>query len=91
MRCGTMVGMRLSRGWAAFLVLVGAWNWIIWPRFTVAIWNDPRAWTSGQAGQGSATSFWWVHAALIAASLAFGTTVGVLGVRGWLAARRQPA
>ena len=31
--------------------------------------------------------FLWVHAVLVVASLAIGTTVGVLGVRSWRAAR----
>lgn len=80
--------MVLSRGWSVFLMLVGVWTWVIWPRFAVAIWNDPRAWSAGAVGQGTPTSFLWVHALLIAASLALGTTVGVLGVKGWLAGRR---
>jgi hypothetical protein len=78
--------MVLSRGWAGFLILVGVWSWIIWPRFGVAIWNDARAWSTGEIGQGSPTSFLWVHALLIGASLAIGTTVGLLGVRAWRAA-----
>jgi hypothetical protein len=81
--------MVLSRGWSLFLVGVGVWTWVIWPRFAVAIWNDPRSWSTGTVGEGAATSFLWVHALLIAASLAIGTTVGVLGVRGWRAARRR--
>lgn len=81
--------MVLSRGWSAFLIGVGVWSWVIWPRFAVAIWNDPRAWSGGTVGQGSGTGFLWVHALLIAASLAIGTLTGVLGVRGWLAARRR--
>jgi hypothetical protein len=84
-----MGGMKLSRGWAVFLFAAGVWSWIIWPRFAVAIWQDPRAWSAGQVGQGSPTSFWWVHAVLIVASLAIGTTVGWLGIRGWLASRPQ--
>ncbi|MBB5868433.1 hypothetical protein F4553_001812 [Allocatelliglobosispora scoriae] len=80
--------MVLTRGWSLFLVGVGVWTWVIWPRFGVAIWDDPRAWVSGHPGEGAATSFLWVHALLIAASLVIGTTAGVLGVRGWLAARR---
>lgn len=79
--------MVLSRGWSLFLIGVGVWTWVIWPRFAVAIWNDPRAWSAGAAGEGTATSFLWVHALLIAASLAIGTTTGVLGVLGWLRAR----
>jgi len=74
----------LSRGWSVFLVLVAVWSWVIWPRFAVAIWADPRAWN------GSApTSFLWVHAVLIVASLAIGTAVGVLGLRGWRAAGKN--
>jgi hypothetical protein len=80
--------MVLSRGWSAFLVGVGVWTWVIWPRFALAIWNDPRAWSTGRIGDGPATGFLWVHALLIAVSLAIGTVAGVLGVRGWLAARR---
>lgn len=75
--------MVLSRRWAAFLVAVGGWTWLIWPRFAVAIWRDPRAFAAG-----APTSFLWVHAALIAASLAVGTVVGALGVRAWRAAGR---
>lgn len=79
--------MVLSRGWAAFLIAVGGWTWAIWPRFAVAIWNDPRAWSTGQIAQGDPTSFFWVHALLIGASLTIGTVVGLLGVRAWRATR----
>jgi len=80
--------MRISRGWALFLVGVGVWTWVIWPRFGLAIWNDDRAWSGGAVLDGDPTGFLWIHALLIAASLAIGTAVGVLGVRGWWAARR---
>jgi intracellular septation protein A len=73
----------LSRRWSAFLILVALWSWVIWPRFAAAIWADPRSWQGG-----SPTSFLLVHAVLIVASLAIGTAVGVLGVRGWRAAKR---
>lgn len=79
--------MMLKRGWALFLVGVGAWTWVIWPRFAVAIWHDPRSWSAGEVGQGSPTGFLWVHALLIGASLAIGTVVGSLGVRAWRAGR----
>jgi hypothetical protein len=72
--------MVLSRRWAVFLIVVGVWTWLIWPRFALAIWDDPRSWANGP------TSFLWVHAALIAVSLAVGTAVGVLGIKGM---RRQ--
>ncbi|MFI5496441.1 SCO4848 family membrane protein [Actinoplanes sp. NPDC051859] len=74
--------MVLSRKWSAFLIAVGGWTWLIWPRFGVAIWKDERSFAAG-----SPTSFLWVHALLIGASLAVGTTVGVLGIRAWRAAR----
>jgi intracellular septation protein A len=73
----------LTRRWAIFLIGVGVWTWVIWPRFAVAIWNDERAW------DGSApTGFLWVHALLIGASLVIGSTAGWLGVRAWRAAPR---
>jgi hypothetical protein len=75
----------LSRRWSAFLVLVGVWTWLIWPRFGLAIWRDDRSFADG-----SPTSFLWVHALLIGASLLIGTTVGVLGVRAWRAAAPAP-
>jgi len=72
----------LTRRWAIFLVGVGIWSWVIWPRFGLAIWDDRRSFANG-----SPTAFLWVHAALIIASLAFGTAVGVLGVLGVRAGR----
>jgi intracellular septation protein A len=68
----------LSRRWAAFLVLAGLWNWLVWPRFAVAIWKDDRAWSGD-----TPTAFLWVHAALIVTALAIGTLVGALGVKAW--------
>jgi hypothetical protein len=73
----------ISRRWAVFLVLVGVWTWLIWPRFGLAIWRDERAFDGG-----APTAFLWVHALLIVASLAIGTTVGVLGVRAVRASAR---
>jgi hypothetical protein len=72
----------ISKRWAAFLIGVGVWTWVIWPRFGVAIWKDDRSFADG-----TPTSFLWVHALLIVASLTIGTVVGVLGVRAWRAAR----
>ena len=72
--------MVLSRRWALFLVGVGVWTWVIWPRFALAIWRDPRSWGDGPTG------FLMIHALLIAASLGIGSAVGLLGVRAWRAA-----
>jgi hypothetical protein len=77
----------LTRGWSVFLVAVGVFNWVIWPRFAVAIWDDKRAWTGG-VGSSSPTSFLLVHAVLIVAAVTTGSIVGVLGIRGLLAHRR---
>jgi hypothetical protein len=68
----------LSRRWSAFLVAFGVWSWVIWPRFAVAIWDDPRSFAHG-----TPTGFLVVHAVLIVVSLAAGTAVGVLGIRAW--------
>ncbi|HEY3502876.1 MAG TPA: hypothetical protein VGN37_08865 [Actinocatenispora sp.] len=76
--------MKLSRLTSTLLVAFGVWSWVIWPRFALAIWQDDRSWHHG-----SATSFLWVHALIVVASVAFGTGIGVLGIRGWLA-RRSP-
>ncbi|MQA25353.1 MAG: hypothetical protein GEU94_07760 [Micromonosporaceae bacterium] len=73
--------MILSRRWSAFLIAVGVWTWLIWPRFAMAIWRDSRSFADG-----APTDFLWVHAALIIASLAIGAVIGVLGVKGWRAA-----
>ena len=67
----------LSRRWSAFLLVAGGWNWLIWPRFAKAIWDDPRAWADG-----APTSFLVVHAVLIVTALAIGTVIAALGVKG---------
>ncbi|MEV4760180.1 hypothetical protein AB0J86_34470 [Micromonospora sp. NPDC049559] len=82
--------MTLSRGWSIFLLVVGIWAWVIWPRFAVAIWDDPRAWSAGVSGQGSPTGFFWVHALIIIVSLALATATGVLGIRGVRRSRANP-
>ena len=78
--------MILTRNWSVFLVLTGVFNWVVWPRFALAIWQDQRAW-QGEIGSSTPTSFLWVHAVLIGSALAVGTVVAVLGVRGLLALR----
>ena len=70
----------ISRRWAVFLVLVGVWTWLIWPRFGLAIVDDERSFSDG-----APTAFLWIHALLIGASLVIGTAVGWLGVRAWRA------
>lgn len=77
----------LSRNWSLFLVVAGAFNWVVWPRFAVAIWEDQRAW-SAEIGQSTPTAFLLVHAVLILTAVTIGSIILVLGVRGFLAARR---
>lgn len=72
----------LSRRVSAFLIAFGVWSWVIWPTFLKNIWNDPRSWQHG------ATGFFVVHAMLTFASLALGTAIGWIGIRGW---RGHPA
>ncbi|MDQ1649055.1 MAG: hypothetical protein QOG60_1112 [Frankiaceae bacterium] len=70
--------MVLTRRVAGLLLAFGVWSWIIWPTFLKNIWNDDRSFAPG----GGPTGFLVVHALLTAASLAFGTAIGVLGYRG---------
>jgi hypothetical protein len=85
-RQGHTGGVKLSRRWSLFLLAFAVWSWIIWPTFLKNIANDPRAFV-GNTPQG----FFWVHLVLVVVSLALGTLIGVLGVRGLLAARRPAA
>ncbi|OLR90521.1 SCO4848 family membrane protein [Actinokineospora bangkokensis] len=77
--------MELSRRTSLSLLAFGVWSWVIWPTFLKNIWADPRSFGAG----GGWTGFLTVHVLLTAASLAFGTAIGVLGVRGYLAQRRK--
>jgi hypothetical protein len=74
--------MRLTRRISVFLIGFGVWSWIIWPTFLKNIWHDSRSWQDGP------TAFFTVHLALTVVSLALGTAIGWLGVRGWRAAGR---
>jgi hypothetical protein len=76
----------LSRRASWFLVAVAVWSWLIWPRFLKAIWDDDRSW-AGAHGSSAPTSFFLVHLVLVVVSLAVGTAVGWLGVRGLRALR----
>jgi len=73
--------MRLTRRTSAFLIGFGVWSWVIWPTFLKNIWADDRSWQHGPTG------FFTVHLLLTVVSLALGTAIGGLGVRGWQATR----
>jgi hypothetical protein len=78
-------GVVMSRRVSAFLIAVGVWTWLIWPNFLKNVWRDDRAFGPGH----KATSFLVVHAVLAVVSVAIGTAIGVIGWRGWRAARRS--
>ena len=75
--------MVMSRRVSAFLLAFAAWTWLIWLNFLKNIWKDERAFDDG------ATSFFLVHLVLVVVSLLFGTVIGIIGWRGWRAARRS--
>jgi hypothetical protein len=75
--------VRLSPAVSWFLLVFGVWSWVIWPVFLRNIAADPRSFQGG-----SPTAFFIVHLVLTLVSLAFGTAIGVIGVRAVLAARR---
>lgn len=75
-----MGAVLLSKRVSGFLVAFGVWSWWIWPTFLRNIWADGRSWHNG------ATGFFLVHLVLVIVSLALGTAIGTLGVRGWRAA-----
>jgi hypothetical protein len=66
----------LSRRSAWFLVLVGVFQWVVWPTFLKNIWADPRSFSDGP------TAFLVVHAVLTAVQLLLATVLLVLGARG---------
>jgi hypothetical protein len=67
----------LSKRVSLFLIAFGGWSWIIWPTFLTNIWRDDRSFDHG------ATRFFIVHLVLVVVSLALGTAIGWLGIRGW--------
>jgi hypothetical protein len=77
-----MKAMKLSRRWSWFLVAFGVWSWVIWPTFIKNIANDKRSFTGN-----TPHAFFVVHLVLTVVSLALGTAIGVLGVKGLRAAR----
>ncbi|MGQ0838279.1 SCO4848 family membrane protein [Actinokineospora sp.] len=75
--------MPLSRRACLFLLAFALWSWVSWPMFLRDSWADDHSWAAG----GGPTTFVVVHAVLTAASLVFGTVIGVIGWRGLAAAR----
>jgi hypothetical protein len=62
-----------------FLLLVGIFQWVVWPTFLRNIWADDRSFDDGP------TAFLVVHAVLTAVQLLLATGLIALG---WRALRR---
>ncbi|WP_229698185.1 SCO4848 family membrane protein [Wenjunlia tyrosinilytica] len=78
--------MKLSRPVSWFLVAFGVWSWIVWTTFVKNLWKD----AGGLAfDNGDPTGYFWVHLTLAIVSFLLGTAIGVLGVRGLRASRRD--
>ncbi|MFF5702380.1 SCO4848 family membrane protein [Streptomyces sp. NPDC012794] len=78
--------MKLSRTASWFLAAFGAWSWVIWSTFVKNLFHD----ASGLAFDGGKpTAYFWVHLLLAVTSFLLGTAVGVIGLRGVLALRRE--
>ncbi|MGW1028092.1 SCO4848 family membrane protein [Streptomyces sp. NPDC002577] len=77
--------MKLSRPVSWFLAAFGVWSWVIWVTFTKNLFAD----ASGLAfDDGKPTAYLWVHLTLAIVSFILGTIIGIIGLRGILAARR---
>jgi hypothetical protein len=78
--------MKLTRPVSLFLAAFGVWSWVIWATFVNNLFKD----ASGLAfDHGKPTAYLWVHLALAVVSFILGTIIGIIGVRGLLAARHD--
>jgi len=73
----------LTRPIALFLLLTGAFQWLVWPGFLRVVLRDERAYDA----EGRPTAFLVVHLAIVVPALLLGTGLLALGVRAW---RRAP-
>ena len=69
--------MKLTKRWSWLLVAFGVWSWAIWPNFLRNIAKDDRSFDDG-----TPQAFFVVHLLLTVVSLAAGTAIGVLGIKG---------
>ncbi|PNG98031.1 hypothetical protein SMF913_14056 [Streptomyces malaysiensis] len=81
--------MKLSRPVSWFLLAFGVWSWVIWFTFVKNLWKD----ASGLAfdDSGDPTAYFWVHLLLAITSFLLGTAIGLIGLRGVRALRRNDA
>jgi hypothetical protein len=67
----------LSRRWSLFLVGFGVWSWVIWVTFIRNVAHDPRSFSGARPH-----AFFVVHFVLSIVSIALGSIIGWLGLRG---------
>ncbi|MFN2626018.1 MAG: SCO4848 family membrane protein, partial [Mycobacteriales bacterium] len=72
----------MSRRISAFLILVAAWNVVIWAAFLRMIVRSDRAFADGRP-----TNYFKVHVVLGGVSLMLAVAVAVIGWRGWRTSR----
>ncbi|GGT57128.1 SCO4848 family membrane protein [Streptomyces purpureus] len=79
--------MKLTRPVAWFLLAFGVWSWFIWITFVKNLWGNASGLAFDDAGD--PTGYFWVHLLLAVTSFLLGTGIGVIGLRGVLALRRE--
>jgi hypothetical protein len=84
---GDTDSMKLSRPVSWFLLAFGVWSWFIWVTFVKNLWKDGSGLAFDDAGD--PTGYFWVHLLLAITSFVLGTAVGVIGLRGVRALRRE--
>lgn len=84
---GDTGAMKLSRRVSWFLLAFGVWSWFIWITFVKNLWKDGSGLAFDDAGD--PTAYFWVHLLLAVTSFVLGTVIGVIGLRGVRAGRRD--
>ncbi|MBO3732112.1 SCO4848 family membrane protein [Glycomyces niveus] len=79
--------MKLSRPISLFLLAFGVWSVFVWITFVKNLFEDVSGLAFDAAGE--PTGFFWVHSALAVVSFGLGVAIGVIGLRGFLADRRD--
>jgi hypothetical protein len=77
--------MLLSRRLSGFVLLAGAFQWLVWPTFLRVVWRDSRAFDGG-----APTAFLLVHVAIVVPALLIGTGLPVPASRPSLARTVNP-
>jgi hypothetical protein len=81
--------VRLTRPISWFLTAFGVWSLWIWVTFFKNLWADGEGLAFTGHDHSHPTAYFWVHAALAAASFVLGVAIGIIGLRGVLANRRE--